>query len=121
MTMVSEALKQGPKGSRFRLGGEKKKIHRRVGLVKVETCSVAARGARGKGISQDVCWDVLQTKVQGSTPSEYQVDFFLAAAATLVLLLTIVGFIFRNRRPAWIDHRFLVCAKPGGVTGGVSR
>jgi antitoxin HigA-1 len=34
VTMVSEGLKRGPKGSRFALAGQEEKIHRRVALVK---------------------------------------------------------------------------------------
>jgi addiction module HigA family antidote len=34
VTMVSEALKQGPKGSRFASAGQDEKIHRRVALVR---------------------------------------------------------------------------------------
>ena len=34
VTMVSEALKQGPKGSPFALGGQMEKIHRRFAPVK---------------------------------------------------------------------------------------
>jgi hypothetical protein len=33
VTMVSEALKQGPKASPFALAGRKEKIHRRVALA----------------------------------------------------------------------------------------
>jgi hypothetical protein len=43
-----------------------------------------------------VCLGCFADVFQGSTPSEYQVEFSLGAAATFVMLLTIVGFIFRT-------------------------
>jgi addiction module HigA family antidote len=44
VTMISEALKERPKDSRFALAGQKKKITRRVASVKSKRVRGAARG-----------------------------------------------------------------------------
>jgi hypothetical protein len=68
-----------------------------------------------------VCLGCFADVFQGSTPSEYQVEFFLGAAATFVLLLAIVGFIFRTLDQLGLTvafslgHRFYVYIIVSGV------